>query len=541
MAQRYEQHVATVPLSAEKSPDRLGVARTALTPALGSPVASGPAVVKIKSYEQLDGGQGRQVFFRPQRYGRSDLGPIRPVVHVTTSPGATYDVELVDVSQNGVAVEWPDGIPVELGAIVPQLSVTFDQHEAYRGEARVGSIRDLDGKTVVGVSFVESLMNVDDVLQLRDVKAYGGQSKGLGLRDRPWRSEGNERFKAQVAELRLFLDDAHTQLTELEKTLPWNVVHSETDSPARAELVRLVQGELVTEFVRLAEGIDAAWRTAAPSERQPLKEFSRGLVHHYLMQSPGLARCTQKPLGYPGDYEVMNFIYSNQFAGPTLFAKAVNLAGVSTKPCVSVRNRKDVIKKRLAGLIDAAAAKGQPLQVLSIAAGPAQELYELLQEQRSIPIPVRLVLFDQDRGALTYAYNRLKPLADGRGNENVQIVYLHDSIKRLLRDPTIFESFSPFDAIFASGLFDYLELPTAVTLARHLHSNLRPGGTVYIGNMVPTNPNRWMMEFHFDWFLIYRTRAEMMDMARLAAPDARAEIIEEPAGVNPFVAITKQG
>lgn len=538
MAFKRDEPIEHLP-RASPGPER-AVSRSLPTPATGTPIAVGPAVVKLRTYEQLEGGEGRQVFFRPQRYQRSDLGPIRALLRMTLASGEPHDCELIDVSQNGAAFEWPEGLPVDLGGIIPQLSVSFEQHEAYRGEARVGSIREVDGKTIVGVSFVESLMNVDDVLQLRDVRARSGEARGLGLRDRPWHTEGHEKFKASVAELRLFLDDASKQLNDLEGTLPWNVVHGESDSPARAEFVRLIHAEFVPEFVHLTETIDAALRAALPTERQALKEFSRGMVHHYLVQAPGLHRAMQKPLGYPGDYEVMNYIYENQFAGPNLFARSLNLAGVWTKPCIAVRKRKDLIKERLAQHIDAAAREGRSLKILSIAAGPSQEIHELLKERRNLPIPVKFVLFDQDRGALTYAYNRLRPLVDGR-TDNLQIVYLHDSIKRLLRDPAIFEAFGSFDLIFACGLFDYLELPTAVTLMRHLHANLSEGGTVYIGNMVPTHPHRWLMEFHLEWFLIYRTRAEMMDMARVAAPGARNEIVEEATGVNPFIAITRQG
>jgi len=537
MAQRFDDSKG-LPQAPPQHLERPG-SREAPTPVMGTPVAAGPKIVKVRSYESLDGGEGKQVFFRPQRYQRSDLGPIRAVLHMTLSGGELHECELFDVSQNGAAFEWPHELPVELGGIIPQLSVSFDQHEAYRGEARVGSIREVDGKRLVGVSFVDSLMNIDDVLQLRDVKAYSGEERGLGLRNRPWQIEGHDRFKSLVSELRLFLDDAQRQLNELEATLPWTVVHGEQESPARAELQRLCHAEFVAPFVKLSEGIDAALRTALPAERQPLKEFSRGLVHQYLLQAPCWHRALHKPLGYPGDYEVMKYMYENQFAGSTLFAKAVSLAGLWTRPGIAVRARKDLIKQRLSALIDSAANTGKPLQILSIAAGPAQEIFEMLQERQSVPVPVKIVLFDQDRGALTYAYNRLKPLVDARWANQVNVVFLHDSIKRLLRDPTIFHAFGSFDAIFSCGLFDYLELPTAVSLTRSLCANLAPGGRVYIGNMVPTQPNRWFMELHLDWYLIYRTRAEMMDLARVAAPGARMEIVEEQTGINPFISIAR--
>src|SRR5258708_1280246 len=72
------------------------------------------------NYAELDGGQGRGVFFRPQRYQRDDLGPIRPIVRVvfrsatdSSEIGAAYashQCPLHDVSQNGVALEFPPGL-----------------------------------------------------------------------------------------------------------------------------------------------------------------------------------------------------------------------------------------------------------------------------------------------------------------------------------------------------------------------------------------------------------------------------------------------
>jgi hypothetical protein len=57
--------------------------------------------------------------------------------------------------------------------------------------------------------------------------------------------------------------------------------------------------------------------------------------------------------------------------------------------------------------------------------------------------------------------------------------------------------------------------------------------------MVPQNPSRWFMELHLDWALVYREHEEMLELARAAAPSAHLELCEEPTGVNPFVALTR--
>ncbi|TMA44037.1 MAG: hypothetical protein E6J82_05605 [Deltaproteobacteria bacterium] len=119
----------------------------------------------------------------------------------------------------------------------------------------------------------------------------------------------------------------------------------------------------------------------------------------------------------------------------------------------------------------------------------------------------------------------------------VKVIYLHESIKRLLRDANLFVPFGGFDLIYSVGLFDYLRTPTATGLARNLVARLHPGGRALIANMVPESPSRWYLEYHLDWFLNYRTRQQLLDLASRAAPGARFNILEEESGVNPFVEI----
>src|SRR5262245_26916033 len=81
------------------------------------PPASGP-----RSYQDLDGGFGKEVNFRPARYPSAELGPIGTIVSVETEQGI-HLCRLHDVSQNGVAFEWNGG-PLEVGDTIPLLTVS---------------------------------------------------------------------------------------------------------------------------------------------------------------------------------------------------------------------------------------------------------------------------------------------------------------------------------------------------------------------------------------------------------------------------------
>jgi SAM-dependent methyltransferase len=485
---------------------------------------------RVRNYEELDGGQGREVFFRPHRYQAADLLPLRTTVAVSVN-GVRHTCALLDVSQNGVAFEWPADLPVAVGDRLVDLVVAFDEEEPYRGDARVGSLREAQGTTIVGVSFEGPLLPIDAMLDLRSIRNHA--ASGV-VPAGPWRVPGNDRFKVLISELRLYLEDAEQHLPRLEKELPWHALHDPA-SPSRKPLMDTLKNTFVADVVRASVEIDAAVRTAPPTQLQPLLQWSRRQLHHFFMQSPSMARCANKPFGYPGDYEVMRFLYEKPFEGPTLFAKAISLAFDETCAPRAVRFRKDLVKRKILEMIE---ARRRPLRILAVASGPAQELVELLQETTDLP-PLELVLFDQDKGALACAYRRLQPIIDEKHAGKVKMLYLHDSIKRLLRDADLFAGFGRFDMIYSVGLFDYLRPHTAVNLARNLENRLADGGRAMIANMVPDNPSRWYMEHHLDWWLIYRTRPELLEIARRAAPHAQLQILEEESGVNPFVEMSR--
>jgi len=487
---------------------------------------------RVRNYEELEGAQGREVFFRPHRYRASDLAPLLGEV----SAGEGLLCQLLDVSQNGVAVEWPAERPVAVGARLLRVSVRFDGHEAYCGEAKVSSVREAESTTIVGLSFEGPLLPMDSVLELRTIKAFTQESARAAV----WRAPGLDRFKVQVAELRLLLEDWKVMLDGLESRLPWHVLHGDAETPARTALIEQLRATFVAKVVGQSEEIDAALRCAPPSHQQAMKHFSHRQVHEFMMQSPCLHRMLHKPFGYPGDYEMMRFIYERNFEGATLFGKAVNLAFVGTKAALAVKYRKDLVKRQLQKLIESRRGSERPLRFLSVAAGPGQELVELLSEAEDLPAPIEIVLFDQDKGALAYAWRRLKQIVDLRWQKRVQVLFLNESIKRLLRDAQLFSGFGEFDAIFSCGLFDYLQASTGMVLARNLFARLAPGGKLLIGNMVPENPTRWIMEHHLDWQLTYRSRAEMTEIAHRAAAAARVQVLEEETGVNPFVEMTRE-
>ena len=493
-----------------------------------------PAGPRPHRYEELEGAEGRAVFFRPHRHTAADLAPLHGTVTVTVDR-TRRECTVLDVSQNGAAVVWPQGLPIRKGKLVPAV-LRFDTHQAFSGHVRIGSIRETGNTTVAGLSFDNFLLDVDEILNLRTLRAWASGAGSARVQDKPWGVSSGERFQARVAELRLLLEDGREQLDALERQLPWHALHGE-QSPVLTALERSLRARFVPEFVRLTEAVDAEIRGLPGGHRnEQARQWAIRHVQEFLMTSPGLRRAFEKPFGYPGDYEVMNAIYERFYEGSTLFARSVGLAFSEALCSKAVRFRKDLVKRQLKALLSRRAGSAAPVRVLSIGAGPAQELHELFQEVDEIPVALEVVLFEQDKNALAHAFRRLTPTVDSRFPGRVRLLFLHDSIKRLLRDGSLFAPFGKFDLVYSAGLLDYLQHRTGTVLTRHLAGAAAPGGQLLVANMVD-NPARMLLQVHLDWALIYRTREEMIDIARSAVPGAQVRILEEESGVNPFFEI----
>jgi len=269
--------------------------------------------------------------------------------------------------------------------------------------------------------------------------------------------------------------------------------------------------------------------------RQEMEIFTRRLLHPYVLEAPFMDRAFNKPLDYPGDFVLMTYIYGNGFEGGSLFAKAVHRGAASVSGAEAVRSRKRLLVDELSKAYQKHRETGRTMRIASIASGPAQELCEFLESQE-FDVPVSILLFEQEKQALAYSNRNLMGILARRGLDRISIISMRDSVRSLFqKGDSLLQGQAPYDFIYASGLFDYLKEPFAISLTRRLWNLLDRGGVLYIGNFSHGNASRWAMEGMLDWDLIHRTPEEVRDFARTCPDTAKAEVIAERTGVNLFL------
>ena len=342
-------------------------------------------------------------------------------------------------------------------------------------------------------------------------------------------------FKSWVSDLRDYLERMRAFLDREEAAL------SDEDQHTYGQICQQYLAEVGPRIVQRVHEASHEMGKMLGGLSEDEHVAHRAYAQHHLGAlfgaAPFIRRAQHKPLGYAGDYEMMNMLYRSPAEGPSLFAKVVNQCAATEIAARANINRITFLGDKLRTVIRRAAATGERARVASIGSGPAREIEALLESEPELGPYLDVALVDQDPRAVQYCERRLTPLAQRTG---AGIHFVRESVRRLLCGGMLSHTLGPRQLIYSAGLFDYLSDRSFTALLGALFGALAPGGQMLIGNVDVSNPTRYFMEYFAEWFLIHRTRGQLLDCAKLLRPAPRAARVEsEPLGVNLFLVIEK--
>jgi hypothetical protein len=218
-------------------------------------------------------------------------------------------------------------------------------------------------------------------------------------------------------------------------------------------------------------------------------------------------RSYAKPMGYPGDFQIMNQVYDWGRRGNTVYEMLMHRVGLDVAECI--KTRMEVVQEHIAEMVFAE-GRERPARIMSLGSGPAREIELFLKGVCHTDGYAAFTLIDQEEDALRYASEKTYPhLLRLAGRYQAQC--LNMSFTDILRGTSGLDTLRSQDLIYSVGLLDYLADRRARNLVHRLYGQLAPGGLLIIGNMNETSlSNLWPMEFIADWTLEYRDEAQML-------------------------------
>lgn len=282
---------------------------------------------------------------------------------------------------------------------------------------------------------------------------------------------------------------------------------------------------------------DAA-RRVPPGQWEAHRAFTQEELHPLTLCAPFVHRTYAKPLGYPGDYEMVNMILRNRPEGPSMFAGIVNAYFLRLPVAQGHRNRID----RLADTLRMEAARPErgdrAVRVLNLGCGPAVEISRFI---RTSPLASRceFTLIDFNRETIDHATEQLSAAMRESGRYPA-VRGIQQSVSDLLKDVAMGSSDiarGGFDVVYCAGLFDYLSDRLCSRLLEMMYRQAAPGGLVVATNVHPEHGAQAALDALGEWNLLLRTEADMRRLAQNIAAEVSTGV--EPAGTNVFLELRK--
>jgi extracellular factor (EF) 3-hydroxypalmitic acid methyl ester biosynthesis protein len=423
---------------------------------------------------------------------------------------------------------------VQLSEVLSDLRIRHGERAIYDGKAVVSNLVNTGIMLIVSATLVDPWSNLANLLpgqgMRAEIKSFLQDWEVAYLKLLP-------AYQNAVSTFRNFLEELSRWLSQGEIVAGIGKPNSPPD--LMGEFLVDVEVEVKHKLGELMLHFEQEAAQVPPDVVTVHKAFAQRELHPLMLCSPFLHRTFTKPLGYAGDYEMVNMIVREQAEGPSVYAKIINLLNLRTGAAMAHRNRIDILVKYLTTEAMSARKVERPLRLLNVACGPAEEVRRFILNHE-LANQCELKLLDFNAETLSFTRQRLEEAMRTSGHRP-NLEYIHKSIHELLKESTgrreTARIEAPYDFVYCAGLFDYLSDKICQRLLRLFTTWIRPGGLVLATNVHTSNPNRLYMDHLLEWHLIYRDEAAML---AIAPPDTDHLAYCDATGINVFLEIRKR-
>lgn len=451
------------------------------------------------------------------------------------SQGISAQGTLMSLSRQAVVFEVynPYSI-VQLSEVLSEVRIPQGDRIIYDGRAVVSNIVNTGLMLIVSATLVDPWSNL--------YALEPGQGLRAEVQDflTDWKDASSvisPTYRGVVSRARNLLEELNLWLNRGEMA---SGIHdlTKTSSAKVRDFIQDIETEAMPVISEIFAEFEACAAQVPEDHLLTHKNFSRRELHPLMLCAPFIHRTFTKPLGYAGDYEMVNMMFRDRWEGANTYAKVVNSIVIVSGGAQAHRNRIDRLVEYLEAESRRALADGRRMRVLNVACGPAIELQKFIRESRFAD-HCRLELLDFNAETLAYTRGRIDAAIEAGGHKP-DIIYIHKSIHDLLQEARGRNETDAldgaFDLVYCAGLFDYLSDRICGRLLDLFLRWTRPGGFMVSTNVHPRNPVRFFIEHILEWHLIYRDNAQML---ALAPQGGEAVVTEEACGVNIFLEVRK--
>ncbi len=451
------------------------------------------------------------------------------------SQGNEFRAMILQMSRHGVVFEVynPYSI-VQLSEVLRECKIYVDGRVVYSGRLVVSQLLSTDVVLICKSTLADGWL---DVNLFASFHKEGRLTQELNEFLETWK-KGEQvipEFKLLVADMQTLLSDLRRWFDQVETGIRSDPT-SETESTGRA-VVEELQEPVFNICRPVFERFEALCSTIDQEAQLVHSAYVKHQLHPLILCSPFVYRTFSKPLGYAGDYEMVNMMLRDPIEGSSLFAKMINTYFLSSAPVIAHQNRIDYLVEMLKGEVQRNTQQMKKTRILNLGCGPAGEVQRFLRDYDFCE-QAEFTLLDFNEETLAYTQEILNKIRSEDKRE-VLIQFMQRSVHQILKGAAKSMIGGPYDLVYCAGLFDYLSDRVCKRLVKTFYDLLVPGGLLVVTNVDPSNPNIHWMEYGLEWHLIYRDSAQLLKFHPNPNMDNYCRVHRDPIGVNVFLEIRR--
>jgi extracellular factor (EF) 3-hydroxypalmitic acid methyl ester biosynthesis protein len=427
---------------------------------------------------------------------------------------------------------------LQLSEVLSEFKIIINDRLVYSGRAVVSNLVNTGILLICEATLDEAWLDVDlfslpnrrEKLQLEVADFLREWSKVYTVKPE---------FKVVVADMQTLLIDLRRWMEQVE--LAVRSQPSADRSQVERELIEDLRDPVLPALVPLFERFEETCRQIEEPLRPAHGSYVKRQIHPVVLCAPFFYRTFHKPLGYAGDYEMVNMMLRDPLEGSSMFAKLLNLFFLNTPPVVAHRNRISLLEEWLAEQVARTAREdGRRCRVFNLGCGPAGEIQRFLARS-GLADAVEFTLMDFNDETLAYTAQLLEEIKK-RHHRVTPLRLIKKSVHQILKEAgrgSAEMRENSYDLVYCAGLFDYLSDRICKRLMEIFYEILAPGGLLLASNVDSSNPSRNWMEYVVEWHLVYRDRKQLETLVPEKAPRDSWFTRAEPTGVNVFVGVHK--
>lgn len=456
------------------------------------------------------------------------------VITCRNSQGIALTANLLRIKRYSVVFELYNPYSIlQLSEVLSEFRIMASRRVVFDGKAVVSSLLHTGIVLVCEVALDDGWVEVDF---LSNAGGSGDLASQFHEFMNEWKT-GNQvqdPFKLTVADMSGTLSGIQQWMTSVDAGIRSTVTRRRDE--LEREVFGGVEQRIFEEVMPTMEKFEQIARQIPPEEAAVHKSYVRRELHPLVLCSPFLHRTFTKPLGYAGDYEMVNMMLRSPYEGSSTFAKILNSALLNTEPVVAHRNRIDYLLELLRDETRQR-AHTERTRIFNLACGPAVEIGRFLTECEESDL-AEIDLLDFNAETLHDTGERLRQERQKAGRET-PLRFYQRSVHQLLKASAQGgdNEFTGYDVVYCAGLFDYLSQRVCARLVELFCTMAKPGGKVVVTNVASCNPRIAWMEYLMEWNLIYRDEREMFDLVPKHMKIRDSRVLADATGVNLFLEI----